>query len=247
MKKTWLTIFGCLLMGGLSLSPVAAQTSPTINLTVDSTEVSAGDEVVFNVTYRNNDEAVLENGKIRLDLSLQSGLTVKSSSPPLDLSGSQPFWRLPAEVESGGEGVLSLTVLVGSNYAGDSINTSGTIEGQIDSSSVSNVSNAVGVQVVTDDADDDDDDEGDEDGDEEDNSDESDGDEEDEEEEEVDLEELQSDMIEQNDVANIVGVLDLPEGNINAWDSRYLIIGAAAFVLILSAGIIAFFLGRKSR
>lgn len=253
MKKSLLVMMGGWLALNVLVTPVFAQTSPSINLTVDSAKVNPGEEIVFNVTYRNNDEEVLENGRVSLDLALQSGLTLKSSSPPIDLSGSQPFWRLPAEVESGGEGVLSLTLLVGSNYDGSSISTSGSIDGKIDNSAVSAVSNSVGVQVVTDESEDDEE-EGDEDndGDEEsadEENDESNNEEDDEDDEDDDIvvEDLLVDSIEQEDVANIVGVLDLPEGNINAWDSRYLIIGAAAFVLILSAGIIAFFLGRKSK
>lgn len=231
---------------------VHAQTVPTVSVYSGESSVVPGDTVTFNVTYRNNDQGILENGQLFLDLPLQSGLTLKSSNPPVDLSNGSPVWRLPTEIPSGGEGVLTLTVLVGSNYTGETVSMSGELDGQIDSQAVSSVSNMVSIAVTN--TDEEDQTKKDKPEDEEKNKDENPDETDDNTDVKDDIKdepvvksEIQAKPLEQSDVENLIGVLNLPQTNVNAWDSRYLIIGGAAFVMIISASIIAFFLGRKSK
>lgn len=252
MKKNIIWLAGVLVVFLFGTGPVFAQSVPTIGMAVNTQETVPGGEVTFNVTYRNNDDNSLENGVVKLNLSLPDGLTVKSySTPPVNSNNGQLVWNLPTELVSGGEGLLTLTVLLDTDYSGESVTATATIDGKIDGQGVSVVSNsvAVGVAEEEDDGTGDDEQKDEDDDNEDENKDEKESDDEKDEIDStpVDKASLQAGSVEQDDVAAIVGVLDLPEGNINAWDWRYLVIGAAAFIMIISASIIAFFLGRKSK
>ncbi len=224
-----------------SNSVLAATNQPTVNLTVSNTEAKKGDVVTIGVTVNNGDTKELQDTVLALDLPVDSGLSFISSSHPIEwTSDSRPLWRLGI-VGPGMTDQLSLTIRLNSDFAGTGLEAQALVTGSLNGEEQSIYSNNVGVSLIADEI-------------------------KKEETKENDLTAKADTKDEKNtvdgdkvdglvatgakkiDVESLAGIADMSKyDNVNRWDGRFLVVGVVAFVLVLVVGLLAFFMGRKSK
>ncbi len=229
---------------------MAAATLPELSLSASATEVKAGDKITYNVSYSNPGTVDYSGVVIDMNLLLGDGLIFYNSTLPTSTTSGSPSWTIGNLAAGATGGNFSITVGVGDNYAGDKVDSSLVLSGVSDEGTITVGSNSNAVAVVK----------------EEETKEEetkkenetSDAEKTDSTEKtEVTKEEVQKDTsttvtnlkadgVKNIDVKAISGGLKVEEQNINAWDSRYLIVGLVALGLILVVGIAAFFLGKKA-
>ena len=240
-KKVFL-VWCCLLVSNF----VYAADLPVVGLTVDKVEVKPGENVTYTVSYSNDSGEDLTNAVVEMNLDVANGLNFVSSSYPQFWDGNKPYWQIN-NLASGEGASISFTVNVSSDYQGEGISGQASLSATSDASgSITVGSNSAQVSLIADKTDEEKDKE-------EDEKDEQESKEEttsDKEEKTVEEKiELVADGAKELVVENVVCGANLSnyQENINQWDNRFLLVGVVSFCLILTIGIVAFFLGRKVR
>ncbi|MBU0648391.1 DUF11 domain-containing protein, partial [Patescibacteria group bacterium] len=233
LKEICKVLLGVILGAVVVLGPVVskAQSDPQLSLSVSNSSVKIGDTITYNISYSNVDGGDLSSAEIVMDLPVNGGLSFMSSSRAVEwTSNNNPKWRL-GDLVAGGSGVVSLTVLVSGGYEGSNIVTSATLDALgSDSASVGVGSGSTSVVVDSDKG--------------EDEKEESEKKDDDKKKDDSDLSaeddkdtgvgDLEVDGVRKIDVEKIVGGADMSEfENVNKWDSRFLVVGVVALVLIL--------------
>ncbi len=238
--KSWLKFFALVLTGCvLNTQLVLAATQPVVSLSVSSTEAKKGDSVTIDMTVANNTNTELQDAILSLDLPVDNGLSFFSSSRPVEwTSDSRPTWRL-GFVGANMDERLSITIRFNSDYAGNGWNAQATLSSSVNGENLQVYSNSVGAVLQK----------------------ETESTKEQTKEEDTTqsvkeevtvnndkIEGLEAKVAEKIDVKALAGIADLEKyNNINHWDARFVVIGAVAFVLVLVVGLLAFFMGRKSK
>jgi uncharacterized repeat protein (TIGR01451 family) len=226
---------------------------PELSLSATSTEAKPGDKITYTISYANTGDVDYSDVQIDMNMLIGNGVVFYNSTLPANWQGDQPYWmigNLPAGAPSGS---FSVTVGINDTYANNSLSSSLLLTGVSNEGTISVGSNNVATNVVKEvekteeeklaeekkaaeaakEA-------------------EKAKQEESKKEDKTDTDskltgELKADGVKKIDIKQFTGGLKLTEEqNINAWDNRYLIVGLIALGLILTVGIAAFFLGKKS-